>query len=109
MLRVNYSDGACGQRWILSGRLAGPWVEELRSFWLKIRERSPLAPATVDLRDVTFVDEAGKALLAEMHHSGADFIARGVENQYLLATLAPRDEAPARRRARVCSKRPTIV
>jgi anti-anti-sigma regulatory factor len=87
MLRVNYSDTTCGQRWVLSGRLAGAWVEELRSFWRAIRERTPVAPAVVDLREVTFIDEAGKKLLAEMRHSGADFIACGVENKHLLATL----------------------
>jgi hypothetical protein len=87
MLRVAYSDTNCGQRWVLSGRLAGPWVDELRSFWRLVRERAPRAPAVVDLKDVTFVDEAGRDLLTEIRSAGAEFVASGVENRHLLATL----------------------
>jgi len=87
MFRVSYSDTADGQRWNLHGRLAGPWVDELRLCWKYARDRAPLARAIVDLKEVTFIDEAGKALLAEMRSAGAQLIAAGVEHQYLLATL----------------------
>jgi hypothetical protein len=87
MLRVAYSDTNRGQHWVLSGRLAGPWVDELRTFWRLVRERAPCAPAVVDLKDVTFVDEAGRGLLAEIRSAGAAFVASGVENRHLLATL----------------------
>jgi hypothetical protein len=72
---------------MLSGRLAGPWVDELRSFWRGVRERAPLAPAIVNLNEVTFIDDAGKMLLAEMKDCGARFVVCGVENRHLLATL----------------------
>jgi hypothetical protein len=87
MFRVSYSDTAEGQRWSLYGRLAGPWVDELRSCWKYARDRTPLARATVDLKEVTFIDQAGQTLLAEMRRDGAELIATGVEHQYLLATL----------------------
>jgi hypothetical protein len=87
MFRVSYSDTADGQRWSLHGRLAGPWVDELRSCWKSARDRAPLARAIVDLKEVTFIDPAGETLLADMRSSGAELIATGVENQYLLATL----------------------
>jgi hypothetical protein len=87
MFRVSYSDTASGQRWSLHGRLAGPWVDELRSCWKSARDRAPLARAIVDLKEVTFIDGAGEKLLAEMRRSGAELIATGVEHQYLLATL----------------------
>ena len=87
MLRVSYSDTADGQRWSLCGRLAGPWVDELRSCWRQARERAPRAAAIVDLKDVTFVDEAGQRLLAEMQAAGTEFIAAGVENKHLVASL----------------------
>jgi hypothetical protein len=87
MFRASYSDNADGQRWTLHGRLAGPWVDELRSCWKQARERAPLARATVDLKEVTFIDQAGQQLLAEMRGAGAELIATGVEHQYLLATL----------------------
>jgi hypothetical protein len=53
-----------------------------------LRERAPRAPAVVDLTDVTFVDEGGEALLAEMQSAGTEFVASGVENKHLVAGLA---------------------
>jgi hypothetical protein len=87
MFRVSFSDTADGQRWSLHGRLAGPWVDELRSCWKYTRDRAPLARATVDLKEVTFIDRAGEELLAEMRGAGAELIATGVEHRHLLATL----------------------
>jgi hypothetical protein len=87
MFRVTYSDTADGQRWSLHGRLAGPWVDELRSCWRYARDRAPLARAIVDLKEVTFIDEAGEMLLADMRSAGAKLIATGVEHQHLLAML----------------------
>ena len=96
MFRVSYSDTADGQRWSLHGRLAGPWVDELRSCWKHARDRAPLASATVDLKEVTFIDQAGEKLLAEMRSAGAELIAAGVEHQHLLATLDNHTGPPAR-------------
>ena len=87
MFRVSYSDTTDGQRWSLHGRLAGPWVNELRCCWKQARDQAPLARAIVDLKEVTFIDEEGEELLAEMRDSGAELIAAGVEHQHLLATL----------------------
>lgn len=87
MFRASYSDTADTQRWSLHGRLAGPWVDELRSCWTQARERAPLARAVVDLKEVTCIDRAGERLLAEMRGAGAELIAGGVEHQHLIATL----------------------
>ena len=99
MLRVSYSDTADGQRWSLYGRLAGPWVDEFRSCWKHARDKSPLARAIVDLKEVTFIDQAGEKLLAEMRGAGTKLIATGVEHQHLLATLDNQRSPPAHGRA----------
>jgi hypothetical protein len=96
MFRVSYSDTAHGQSWSLHGRLAGPWVDELRSCWKYARDRAPLAQAIVDLKEVTFIDEAGERLLAEMRCAGAELIATGVEHQHLLAMLDNQTSPSAR-------------
>jgi len=93
MFRVSYSDKVDGQCWSLYGRLAGAWVDELRSCWRYARDRAPLARAIVDLKEVTFIDQAGETLLAEMRSAGAELIATGVEHQHLLATLDTRRRA----------------
>jgi len=98
MLRVAYSDTADGDRWSLCGCLAGIWVDELRSLWQEARERTPRAHAVVDLKEVTFIDESGEKLLAEMAMSGAELIAAGVENKHLIATLRDRNGRSLRRR-----------
>jgi hypothetical protein len=95
MFRVSYSDTTDGQSWSLHGRLAGPWVDELRSCWRHARGRAPLARATVDLKQVTFIDQDGEKLLAEMRIAGAELIATGVEHQHLLATLDKHKSLPA--------------
>jgi len=87
MFRACYSDTADTQRWSLYGRLAGPWVDELRACWKQARERAPRARAIVDLKEVTFIDQAGEKLLAEMRGAGAKLIATGVEHQHLVARL----------------------
>ena len=87
MLGVSYSDSPGGQRWTLCGRLAGPWVEELRASWRQGRERAPRAHALVDLKEVVFIDEDGERLLAEMQIAGAELVAAGVENKHVIARL----------------------
>ena len=96
MLKVSYSETAEGQRWSLCGRLAGAWVDELRSCWRENRERRPLARAVVDLKDVVFIDAAGEELLAEMERSGAELLASGVENKHLLARILENGKPPQR-------------
>lgn len=97
MLRFSCSDTADEQRWSLCGRLAGAWVDELRSCWRQARERAPGTHAVVDLRDVIFIDESGERLLADMETAGAHLIATGVENQHVVETLRNRSGCSLRR------------
>lgn len=92
MLRVIYSETSSGQRWILCGRLAGAWVDELRSCWREARDRAPHAQAFVDLNDVTYIDGPGEELLREMQSAGAMFVVAGVENKHLVNTLDQEQE-----------------
>ena len=87
MLRISFSDSAEGQRWSVCGRLAGPWVNELRACWQYARDHAPRSHAVMDLRDVTFVDADGHELLSEMRGAGVEFVASGVEMKHLLENL----------------------
>ena len=99
MFRVIYSDKADGQRWRLYGGLAGPCVTALRSCWKYMHDRAPLTRTIVDLKEVTFVDQAGEVLLAEMRSAGAELVAIRVEHQHLLATLDNHKSPSARVKA----------
>ena len=61
---------------VLEGRLAGPWVEELRTYCRQIlgtHQRCTM----IDLTGVTFVDAEGKALLAQLWQQGVELQASG--------------------------------
>jgi len=66
-----------GERAILEleGRIAGPWVQELRECWQ--RAASDHGQISVVLKHVTFIDGAGRQLLAEMRRQGAALAAEG--------------------------------
>jgi anti-anti-sigma regulatory factor len=87
MLRISFSDSAEGQHWVLCGRLAGPWVNELRACWQYARDHASRSQAVIDMREVTFVDADGEQLLAEMRGADAEFVASGVEMKHLLENL----------------------
>ncbi len=96
MLKIMVVQDAKGTRVVLAGRLAGPWVEELRCCWNEAaagcRDRW-----RVDLRETTHVDEAGTALLSEMSRLGVTFEARGCLMRALVESLAA-VSAPASKR-----------
>ena len=97
MLRISYSDTDEGQHWKLCGRLAGAWVDEVRSCWQYARTVAPRAHAVLDLSDVTFIDESGEELLSDMRSAGTTFVAAGVDTTDLLNNLNGNEKKPLRR------------
>ena len=76
MLKITVSNEHPGITFRLSGRLVGPWVQELRQCWVMADLDDP-AQCRVDLRDVSFIDEAGKQLLSQMSRAGVAIQASG--------------------------------
>jgi hypothetical protein len=72
MLKITNNNGAGVTTFKLEGRLAGAWVNELRSCWEQVGES---VAVRVDLTEVRWVSEEGKALLGEMHRRGAELVA----------------------------------
>jgi ABC-type transporter Mla MlaB component len=60
----------------LDGRLAGPWVEELRASCRRASNRRQRC-AAIDLTGVTYIDADGKALLTLLWRQGAELRASG--------------------------------
>ncbi|MGH7788784.1 MAG: STAS domain-containing protein [Candidatus Binatia bacterium] len=75
MLRITADDHARILTFRLEGRLEGPWVRELERCWRSLLDTAQRPTISVDLTDVTHIDAAGKAQLADMHEHGAHFIA----------------------------------
>lgn len=56
----------------LEGKLAGEWVRELFACWQEAVTGDGSTTLYVDLSDVTWVSEEGRALLREIHRNGAE-------------------------------------
>jgi hypothetical protein len=74
MLKITTRTDAGRTIFELEGRLAGAWVDELERCWRGI-PRGHIV--TVSLDAVSFIDDAGKQLLARFHGSGAELKAAG--------------------------------
>jgi anti-anti-sigma regulatory factor len=90
MLRISIHNERDGLTFQLEGRLAGLWVAELADCWQRTIVRRPTAPVRVDLRAVTFVDDAGKELLSSFHTQGAEFLAAGCLMKAVVAEVTGR-------------------
>jgi anti-anti-sigma regulatory factor len=75
MLRITADDRARVITFRLEGRLEGPWVRELEQCWRSMLDTVNKPTISVDLTGVTYIDDAGKAQLTDMHENGAQFIA----------------------------------
>ena len=95
MLRITIQEEGTLWRLQLSGRLAGAWVAETENTW----RSAPVSgrPVEIDMREVTWIDEAGRCLLQAMNEAGARFIAKGVAMKALVEEITGK---PARRRRR---------
>ncbi len=74
-LRISIQENDSTIGFTLVGRLAGPWVTELEQAWQDVAKRLNGKKLSLDLRDVTYSDAAGKRVLREMFaRSRAEFI-----------------------------------
>jgi anti-anti-sigma regulatory factor len=111
MLRITTHDNPDCLTFQLEGKLAGPWVRELEDCWQKTLAGRVRPVVRVDLRGVTFLDVAGKTLLAELHARGAEFVAVGCAMKAVVAevtgTPLPAHGCPEEKGERRLEERPT--
>jgi len=77
MLRITVEEKADFTRFRLEGKLTGDWVKELERCWICAKHIGSGTQFKIDLSDVSFVDEKGKALLESMVSEGAELLAGG--------------------------------
>jgi anti-anti-sigma regulatory factor len=85
----------------LEGRLVGPWTSELERCWRDQQARPIGKAVTVRLRAVTFIDDAGKELLARMFDEDTRLEGSGCLVRAILAEITSRQ--PDQRRSRSAS------
>jgi anti-anti-sigma regulatory factor len=76
----------------VEGRLAGAFVPELEDCWQAARANDPRRKISVDLRNVTCVDRAGRYLLQLMHGNGVVFLRAGLAIQDILEQVMEQPE-----------------
>src|SRR6202140_1474762 len=88
MLRITIEQKPGKISLTVEGKLAGPWVSALEQSWRDLRNSSSGKSLSINLCGVSFIDAAGKALLAEIHQQGAKLVAEGCLNQAIVREIA---------------------
>jgi predicted nucleic acid-binding Zn ribbon protein len=78
MLKITVNKMGTENRWILQGKLVGPWVRELKNVWQKAPQADKQQRCVFDLNDVTFLDKAAEKLLRALAKEGVQFEASGI-------------------------------
>lgn len=97
MLRITPCIDSEATRLVVEGKLAGPCVGELEKCWRETASTKSPGSILVDLSSVTFVDAAGKHLLAGMHQQGTRFTAAGLLAKCLIEEIENSDAEKNRR------------
>ncbi|HEY6293114.1 MAG TPA: hypothetical protein VI455_16305 [Terriglobia bacterium] len=71
----------------VEGRLAGAFVPELEHSWQAVRVNQPNRKISVDLKNVTCIDRAGRRLLHLMYGDGVAFLRAGLAIQDILEQI----------------------
>jgi len=87
VLKITITETPTERKWVLEGRLIGPWVHELRIAWKRMLPTRPGRCCTIDLNDVTFIDESGERLLRALSRKGAQLIADGLYTKHVVEKL----------------------
>jgi anti-anti-sigma regulatory factor len=87
VLKITITETAADRRWIVQGRLVGPWVSELRTTWKNAHRGEDRRACIFDLNDVTFIDKSGERLLRAMCKKGAQLIGKGLYVNHVLEQL----------------------
>ena len=96
MLKITITETQTGSRWVLQGRLAGPWVGELRKCWKTEQRAKSWTRCVVDLNDVTCIDKAGERLLRALSKKGVELVASGMYTKHLIEKLRMTDSVAFR-------------
>jgi ABC-type transporter Mla MlaB component len=89
VLRITVNETGQMTKIMLEGKLSGPWVLELERVWAAAKSQEPLNARQIaaDISDVTFIDAAGKQLLARMHKEGVILRASGCMNRSIVERI----------------------
>lgn len=103
MLRISIQNEAKVTSFVVEGKLVGLWVEELETCWKSALAADPSRAMLVNLAAVTFIDSAGRALLAGMRRQGTRLLSTGVLINAIVAEIEA-EEGPKKQNAAIPNK-----
>src|SRR5262245_45557815 len=99
MLRITTLKEATETIFVVEGKLVGPWVNELENCWRanisakpdfaieQTHSIQPMTPMIMDLTRVTFIDESGRQLVAQMRKSGVKLTGASLIADYICSEI----------------------
>jgi outer membrane protein len=93
MLRISTETKRTRTIVTIEGRIAGASVATVEQCWRELFAASPKQKFIVNLGGVSFIDNAGKVVLREMHRLGAEFQAEGCLNQAIVDEISSQEES----------------
>jgi anti-anti-sigma regulatory factor len=87
MLRITIAETPTEQKWTVEGRLVHPWISELKSSWTRTETARRERKCVVDLSGVTFIDQSGEKVLAELCKQGAELVATGIYTRHVVRNI----------------------
>ncbi len=87
MIRISQTRERSSWHLLVEGTLSGVWVDELERCWLEARRTLNGEPMCVDLSGVSFVDDKGRRLLAQMFQAGVELRAAGVMTRGIIEEI----------------------
>jgi len=87
MLRITVRDMLGAITLKLEGGLSGPWLQELGECWQRTLACKDKPALRVDLSELTVIDRAGEACLANMYRHGAEFISNDCLTEVIVAEI----------------------
>lgn len=89
MLKVTIKKENSAETWELEGKLSGDWVKELERCWME-RASPAGVPLQMNLKEVSYIDAAGKQLLTEMYGRGVEIKGCGCMTKAVVEEITQR-------------------
>lgn len=84
MLKITVDETEQLTKFRLEGKLSGPWVGEFERVWQRSASQENPKRIVADICGATFIDPAGRELLARMYREGVKLEASGCMNRSIV-------------------------
>jgi hypothetical protein len=90
MLKISVIDSNTQRRLVLEGKLAAPWIVELKTAWKAANLDLQARELVIDMANVTSISQESENALLQLMGEGAKFRCRGVFIKHIVQQLARR-------------------